>query len=206
MVFVVVAILGFTGWFVWNSQKNTDKTLSDANKSTQAVTAQKKPAQETAQPDESSSWTLVTTAQKGFTVRIPDGWKGANYGGADLLRFSSIEYVKGTKPAIENPETPYAGDSEVPLRISIDEKVPTAGERTGTKTAVKLGSLNGYKYVTKWTTSTEPGLGARSAGDADYTYVFSASADKELVVSYYAKAGGTDQSALVEKVIATIEL
>jgi hypothetical protein len=40
-IIVIVAILGFTGWFVWSSQKATSKTLSDTNKSATAQSTKK---------------------------------------------------------------------------------------------------------------------------------------------------------------------
>lgn len=41
LIFVVVGIIGFAGWFVWNSQKQTDKTLTDASKGSSSVSATK---------------------------------------------------------------------------------------------------------------------------------------------------------------------
>lgn len=46
LIIIIVAILGFTGWFVWQGKRNTDKTLSDTGKSmASAVTTKASTAQ-----------------------------------------------------------------------------------------------------------------------------------------------------------------
>jgi type II secretory pathway component PulJ len=41
LILVIVAIIGGTGWFVWHSKQQTDKTLSETGNS-QAVNPSKK--------------------------------------------------------------------------------------------------------------------------------------------------------------------
>jgi len=36
LILVIVGIIGFTGWFVWHSKQNTDKTLNDTSNSSQS--------------------------------------------------------------------------------------------------------------------------------------------------------------------------
>ncbi len=62
LILIIVAMLGFTGWFVWHSQQNTDKINSQAAKNSQPVTTDKnKPSYLTAMDN--------STSQNYFTIK-----------------------------------------------------------------------------------------------------------------------------------------
>jgi len=57
---VVVAILGFTGWFVWHAKQNTDKSLDNANKSSST-------AWKASRTDKGQLYLPIT----GFGIKLP---------------------------------------------------------------------------------------------------------------------------------------
>lgn len=63
LILVAVAIIGFTGWFVWQSSKTTDKTLSDGNRSAAAPAVAKKKVTTTKQ--------LSSTTDAASTDNVP---------------------------------------------------------------------------------------------------------------------------------------
>lgn len=69
LVLVIVAILGFTGWFVWNSQKNTNKTLSDTNKSQAATSKAEKNTPTTAD----ATTKKAAIPEWGVAIGTPEG-------------------------------------------------------------------------------------------------------------------------------------
>lgn len=68
LIIVILAILGFTGWYVWHAKQNTDKIASQNNtvRTETAVTPK----------NTLSSWkTYSSTAISGLSFKYPGDWK-----------------------------------------------------------------------------------------------------------------------------------
>jgi cytoskeletal protein RodZ len=84
LIIVVVGIIGFAGWFVWNSQKQTDKTLNDASKGSSSIVATKK--SDTVATNSSTASTAQTDTTNYLVVKewdvkfaLPNQIKSVNY-------------------------------------------------------------------------------------------------------------------------------
>lgn len=66
LILVVVGILGFTGWFVWQSQQKTNDTFMSANNS-QAATFSKDNANRTTNQEQNAQYLVV----KEWNVKVP---------------------------------------------------------------------------------------------------------------------------------------
>src|SRR5690348_16917946 len=72
LVLVIIAILGGTGWFVYNAHKNANKTLDQASQvANSSVSASKKA---TKPVNNTANWLQWTAPDKSFQMKIPDGW------------------------------------------------------------------------------------------------------------------------------------
>lgn len=68
LILVIVGILGFTGWYVWNSKQNTDKTNTAATQASNQATAVKTPA-----------INIVKIPELGVQFNVPDSIKDLTY-------------------------------------------------------------------------------------------------------------------------------
>jgi len=78
LVLVIVALIGFVGWYVQHSKQNTDKSPSAANNSSQATSKQtKKTTTNAVTPaDPTANWTAYTdTSGSGLSVKYPTDWQ-----------------------------------------------------------------------------------------------------------------------------------
>jgi hypothetical protein len=70
LIFVIVGIIGFTGWYVWHSQKNADKSYDNSSNSSQTTASPGKKATTTNQKTSTSSTQKYLTIKE-WGVRIP---------------------------------------------------------------------------------------------------------------------------------------
>lgn len=75
LIIVIIGIVGFAGWFVWNSQKQTDKTLTDTSKGNTSVVATKTSQSTTNGNTIDSSLQEVSVEGGHATVQAPKSWK-----------------------------------------------------------------------------------------------------------------------------------
>jgi hypothetical protein len=129
--------------------------------------------EEPVQDAEALTWKEVTSKQKAFSLRIPDGWQVANYGGSDNIRGQGLDYKKGQPATIEDMATPYAGDSIFRLNIMRFEKGEPQATLDGDekKETFKTSTLEGTRYYKKYPVKEPEGLGPYP-GMESYTYEF----------------------------------
>src|SRR5882757_3473616 len=70
LVLVALSIVGFTGYFVYNAQKNTDKTLTQTNQASTGAIPKAKAG------DTQKEMELCAQAE-GLCVTYPSGWTAA---------------------------------------------------------------------------------------------------------------------------------
>jgi hypothetical protein len=71
LLLMIVSIVIFTGWYVWNAQRNSEKTLSQTNNSD--IPAQSKKPAETANKEVPLK--EYSNAQYGISFKYPENWK-----------------------------------------------------------------------------------------------------------------------------------
>ena len=72
LIILIVGIISFAGWFVWNSQKQTSKTIDESNKSSSAATSTKKTTVSNATASSSTVQGTVNYVDvKDWGVKIP---------------------------------------------------------------------------------------------------------------------------------------
>ena len=105
LILVVIGIIGFTGWYVWHAKQAADKTLSDANKSSEYQTPEQK--------EKSSAFQLPAD----WTWYNGDGFKFAYpkaYG--SFIPNGSTQYISA------QPEPIYIEGSTDPISITLIDK------------------------------------------------------------------------------------
>lgn len=70
LILLVIAILGFVGWFVYNKQKESTKTTQSTPSSSTITTPNPTPATNTP----STEWKSYTNKEYGFSYRYPPIW------------------------------------------------------------------------------------------------------------------------------------
>jgi type II secretory pathway pseudopilin PulG len=77
LIVLILVIIGFGGYYVWNSQKQTDKSLSNAEKASQTTTNSTASNSSGIMPSTSStpvSLTLTPAGGEKMNLRAPNGW------------------------------------------------------------------------------------------------------------------------------------
>ncbi|TAH33970.1 hypothetical protein EYC59_04095 [Candidatus Saccharibacteria bacterium] len=153
LILVVVAILGFTGWFVWNSQKNTDKTTADTNKSQPAISPKKAvPNKDTTTQADQTAY--VTVKEWGVRFKVPAGLTDVQYkifskttaNGDDQLAIYAKPAGSGVK-YVSDYESSSDGFPTHALGVVYRSTSATQERTDSTVTGKKLGD---YYYYTAW--------------------------------------------------------
>jgi type II secretory pathway pseudopilin PulG len=79
LILVIVGLLGFVGWYVWNSQNITDKLLDSSAKSSGVVvkTSKKKIAPPPSAADPTANWVTYTSKTGQYSLKYPSNWVAA---------------------------------------------------------------------------------------------------------------------------------
>ncbi|MDB5170524.1 MAG: hypothetical protein JWO35_218 [Candidatus Saccharibacteria bacterium] len=91
LILVIVGLIGFVGWYVYNSKNKSDATLDQASKSSQTSTPTKKTDAESA-----VKLSETYTDPSGFTLKYPADWQFAAKGSKSADgqgEFGSNEFV-----------------------------------------------------------------------------------------------------------------
>lgn len=75
LIVIILAIIGGTGYFVWHSRQNTDKTLGNAAKSQPGIPKTKNEPQIS-----TTGWASFTSKLEGFAIRYPKDWEVVSNG------------------------------------------------------------------------------------------------------------------------------
>ncbi len=132
LIFVIIGILGFTGWFVWNSQKKINATLDDSSKGSSTVVATKKAITPTTNNStQTPTSNYLTIKEWAVKFEIPSSIKNMSYSilnGAVWFESSDLSSLAGgTK-----------------CSLGLMERVdPSSTMETG---AVKIKHVGNYDY------------------------------------------------------------
>jgi hypothetical protein len=103
LIILILAIIGFGGYYVWNTQKNTDKTSNDAISASQSM-------EKTSNPDLST----YNSTLGGFSFKYPSGWLISGFVGdqppVDKLRGDETQVRIQEKSEDVNKINNFGGD------------------------------------------------------------------------------------------------
>ena len=127
LIFVIVALIGFVGWYVWQAKQNVDKDLSVADTSSNASTVPKKEA--------STELKKYEDKQLGIKFSYPKSWKLKQY---NISPGTTIEVSKNQLKNDDVPDSPYGKDPILFLDFGYTNY--TEGEPIKSLLEVKLAS------------------------------------------------------------------
>lgn len=154
---------------------------------------------------EEENWYEFTPATNRYSVRIPDGWEAVSLSGNLYVRDpANLVYKQGTKAKVD-VLTEGGWDGPSPFVLYYPEQnydqIVREGDKQGEIKTTQGLVAQKYKYVE---TKEQEAIGYQK-GDTVYNYYFGADG-KYIQLTHYFTAGGTDQSATVERLIKTINV
>ncbi|MEX2006934.1 MAG: hypothetical protein WD877_02100 [Candidatus Saccharimonadales bacterium] len=196
LILVVVGVIGYAGWYVWDNREN-DREIPSVG-----------------EQEINSGWnTTVESGQKRFSIIFPDGW-------GEILKPLDSDWflINGDKqPTIEIGKPVkitelegYGGDSLTLFSVLVYDNFakPRGTAEDYTLTNGKDNPIEGKKYVYIHDKDSLEGIGyQRFKGDRDYEYIFPLGGGEELRISY-SVYGADPRNSLktVEAIIETIRL
>jgi hypothetical protein len=188
LILIVVAIIGFAGWFVWHSQQATSKTLDAANNSSAASSSKQsttsKPSNQT-QSDPYAGWKSYTLANSKISFKYPSAWQLSDSSG-DGEHASDMVSLKG--------------NNDFSLNITVSDTGHPGADYTPTVVTaqpVNFAGNQGYLDFVSGTPSQDQSVVysvALSQSKNDPFDVFQHNGNNILVEGTY-KDGGNGQSA-----------
>jgi len=215
LILVVVAILGFTGWFVWHAKQSTDKSLDAANNSEQAsISIKKKPtvskpqARKDGDPcdlEDGSKGAVLNVHSNAFSICQPNGWTllHTEIEGAFFAPYDSIQYKADQKPALK-----AVGGSDNNYEFSVsdiqgDQSHGFTLQKTR-KTASGL-PLSVYYHATEANDPVGAGIGYLPQRTKQYLYVIPKDSDTLVQITYHVMPEQDENHTLFEAVAASVQ-
>jgi hypothetical protein len=101
LILVIVAIIGGTGWFVWHSKQQTDKTLSETGNSQSVNPSKKTPTTVSTSTSQKYLTIKEWSVKVPLTSADPDAYYVINADRPDTA-YLSLQKYKGTECAADN--------------------------------------------------------------------------------------------------------
>lgn len=200
LIVIAITLIGFTGYYVWNSHKNDDAPVITQQKTSTSVKTK-------VEKDETADWLLYQAPSGNYKLRLPDGWKFQRYQEDDSIiatNSSDTNYTKGVLATVSRIEfgrdfanvscALFYGDSKDVYRETDLKKLKGFTTKQG---------LTVEKY-TRTQVEEQQALGP-SQGTVTYRYYIVHGA-KTLSVSHDIAPGETDKTSIIEKSLSTVEL
>jgi type II secretory pathway pseudopilin PulG len=208
LVLVVVAIIGGTGYFVWHSKQQTDKSLSAASTENQVTNSKKTSNSSPPVTDETANWLVYKSPENIYRLKIPDGWSLVRETDASftLVGFSldDITYKSGAKATVETQ--PGGRGGPVPFMLGVvGREGYTIAKPSGDKqSSFKTNQgVDVDKYV--FTQTSEPDGPDLPVGGKSYGYVIS-KGSTTIEINHDEVPGDPNNVNTLEKMIKTLEL
>lgn len=197
LVILIITIIGFGGYYVWQNQ--TEKS-TDTKSTAQAPKRSEMPESDQSVDDISSDWTLFQVPNGSASIRLADGLQFvASEDKTSLIDYNEVNYIAGVPAKIE--VIPHGSDNPIGLfmcftcDVYIDERSDKQESLT-TKTGVVV-----EKYFFEQT--IEPDSLDYPKGAKAYEYVAKKNG-KTVTIRY--SFMGTGVLEIVEKMIKTLEV
>lgn len=217
LIVVVTGILGFTGWYVYQSTKLANKNYA----SVPSTSTPKSSTSSTPPTDPTANWLLYTSPDGHYSVRLADGWnltQNCNQaletyytGNSDPLALKS-----GTKATVDNQCNGKDGNPILSFEW-YDLSDPTQG---GQKILDSFNTADNPQYQLSFTTNSGQAVDkyymkVTTEGDVNhpqvgtyYEYVIKNKAGFVLVFNFYPPANPSvvDRHTVVESAVKTLSL
>ena len=199
LVVIAMTLIGFTGFYVYNANKNTNNDSSQSSEPTKKETIKK----EEHPKDESLGWKEIISSKKALKMRVPDGWNLNNDPEQDRFISSldpvDITYKKGQPPVITTDKVP---GSDAPHRLTVGV-FEMASSYTIPGSAVSEFVLSNGQKGEKAVGSQEDTL--NGTGLIKTTKYEFKKNGKSYIVNYSMLQGDPDNSEIVEKAVKTLQ-
>lgn len=206
LLLLLIAIIGFTGWYVWQANDNIDSTLEVSSSEPVTELPAKKSAE---QKDVTSIWLKYTAPNDVYSMKLADGLTfvksevdGPYYG-------ISSDDVSAAQPGTRAkviPAEPFNGkDGVLGMYVNYYQNAQAAetGNHKLQSTLKTSSGLKVDKYY--YEQSTEPdGIGLRK-GDKSYLYHVQ-NGSSLLQIDYSIPAGQSGNIDVVEQMVRTVNL
>jgi hypothetical protein len=206
LMLIIIAILGFTGWYVWHSNQQTNKIQAETTQS--IVTPKLSTGAACTDTANTYKGNVYTETYAAYSFCIPDGWKlywdGDKTDSSLLGSAADLTYKAGTKPFVGK-----AGGKEGPFPFSIfyNAKVDSSAEARDSSWmnggTIKTQGISGILYTRTETADETNGLGGVPKGTLQYDFAFQKGASS-LVLEYNIFPGDKNQTALIKNVVSTL--
>jgi hypothetical protein len=194
LILVIIGIIGATGWYVMQANKNTNDTLNNSGLGTAAKATKKKqttPAP-VAQADPTASWTAYSSKAGKYSLKYPSTWATAKpLPGCDVD--DSLLLLGGDNKSVGKYCTDGGGQiyiySSEGNRVSNSE-LSSEIYPDAIKTNVTVNGVQGEKISGKDNGKGE-GLGVLPAGTEHEVYIFYTN-DRTYVADYVQRSNYPD--------------
>lgn len=191
LIFVVLGIIGGTGWYVYSSQK---QTVTEPDNTIQSQTK--------AQSTDFSLTTRLTSLNNKFSLLVPDGWKFVNDTELDYAYATDMNYKSGEAGIIDNEFGHRGGGFTKTSWVIQYSKDELKNYFDGSKSDGTL-KLNDNKVAKRYMdVITDDELGIPD-GSKSYGYQLDYSGGT-IVIRYLVNPTDLDQRDLVEASIKTL--
>jgi hypothetical protein len=189
LIFVIVAIIGGTGWYVMQANKNTNDTLNNSGLGTAAKSTKKKqttPAP-VAQADPTASWTAYSSKTGKYSLKYPSIWSAPSTPASDCGGDDSFLLLGGNSSSVGK----YCADGGGQIYVS-----SSAGD---TRSNNVLQSKD-WKDITSSKVTVDGVQGDKQTGTAhDQGELLGALPDGSKIVRYTFYTNGRTYTANYEK-------
>jgi len=163
LLIVVIALIGGVGYYVFKMNKDTNKTLDNANKSSSSTTASTQAKSGSQQTQATDSTKYLTITELGIKLPLTDVTKTAYYYTKDGYAYLSTTQLKDKDPSCAANETSIAAIS----KSAKTAKYETSGGQQLGQTNEEWVKANGYgTTIGDYTYIVTPGQAACSSDEA----------------------------------------
>lgn len=113
LIVLIVSFIGFAGYYVWNSQKDSDETTDQS--SSQSESEQDTEDEVATEVDISEDWKRFTSGNKGFSVKLVNGMTGLSDTTSDFIIVNT--YSESDSPADITEVEGYGSDGHSVLTV-----------------------------------------------------------------------------------------
>ncbi len=203
LVVIIIALIGFVGWYVYHAMKNTNNAYNSATKTSSSKTPKfgtknKSTASSTKAPDATAGWTTVKSPDGSFSFKTPPSWVSLTCdksGGS-----ASTVYIASSQGRLAACQSDNTGEAS--LAVTADNSAAAAPKKQGTDQSFSSESFtaNGVKgYKATEVTGADDAI---LPNTKIITYNFLKNG-KSFYASYRQPKGAADDAATFEQIVQT---
>lgn len=197
---IIVVVIAAVGYFSWQRHES-DKPSPTKAANSYAITN-----------DCAAGYQRVLSGDKKFSACFPDGWQLTRDTSSDLLIIigekQPVAQANGSVRVTNTPSFGSDGGVVFAIFTETNNPCPDLCHGTASEFGLKNFGITGNKYSYRYSKDTTgAGLGGRTAGDREYTYVFKLPDGRYLRAWYQVYASDpSNHVAQVDDIIASLRL